>query len=96
MKGQAHDHDIEDHINHCGCPALTVDVVAVIRVRTVPAQPGSPNRPTLEHSDAHECKDVGKIKADSNVTQPAEGLLRENAEIEEENGYLRQCEGAEI
>lgn len=53
---------------------------------SIPSSPGIINRPTLEHQWEDVCKSKYQTDEDDDLYNTSEGVVGEDAEVEEENG----------
>jgi len=62
----------------------------------VPVFPRNAYRNALQRSRCNECDDIHDADYDGYVDDASESLVREDAEIEEQNCYLGQCDGRKV
>jgi hypothetical protein len=93
---QAHGQQVQEHVDRRRRPGLRVDVVALGRVLSIPAQPRRVDGLALKHGNKDEREQVAHVKRDDHVGGDAERSLGEDAQVEQQDRYFRKRQDAEV
>jgi hypothetical protein len=96
LHGQDDYDQVENNVDASRHPSVDVQVDAFSMMLAVPMLPSYADRYALQRSCQNECNDVQNAKHYCKVDDASETLLRKNAEVEEQDRYLRQCNRSQI
>lgn len=93
---KCHDGSIEDDVDGGRDPTLEMDVVTCAFVQLVPLVPGKADGYTLDESCDEECNGVECTYTHGGVCHHFELLVREDAQVEEQDGDLGDTKGGHV
>ena len=94
--GYNDDDKIEEDVDRGRSPGIGVEVDAFSVMLAVPVFPRNAYRDALQRSCCDKCDDVQDADHDGNVNDASEALVREDAQVEEQDCYLGQCDGRKV
>jgi len=86
------DDQVEENIGSGGTPGIGVQVYASSVLLAIPTLPCQPDWYALKCSRRNECNDVNYTEPDRNPDDFSKPCLREDAEVEEQDRDLSQCD----
>lgn len=93
---QENDDQVEDNIDGGGTPTVRGEVDALAVVLTVPAFPGKADGKALQRRRYDKGNYICNTEPNGGPDEFSKPPLREDAEIEEQDRYLRQCDGRQV
>lgn len=83
---------VEDNVGSCRTPGIGVQINACSVVLPIPTLPGQPDWYALKCSRRDKCDDVNYAEPNCNPDSLSKPCLREDAEVEEQDRDLGQCD----
>lgn len=93
---KCHDDGIEENVDGGSDPTLEMDIVTCAFVLLVPLCPGKADGQTLDQCCDEECNGVQYTYTHGGVRNHLELLVREDTEVEEQDGDLGDTEGGHV
>jgi hypothetical protein len=94
--GYDNDDDIEDDVDGGRSPGIGIEVDAFSVMLAIPVFPGNAYGNALQRGCCDECDNVQNANHNRDVNYASEILMREDAEVEEQNCYLGQSDRRKV